>query len=90
MACGKRKNSARNFAGAPASRKKPTGGTIELILYVLLPRRNGRRDCRVCTLDKNDTNQVTFGESYVDIDKSLKIVSRIDDALKVFYEEFFA
>jgi len=30
----KGEDSARNFAGAPATRKKPTGGTIELILRI--------------------------------------------------------
>lgn len=33
VASGKGKDSVRNFAGAPATRKNSTGGTIELILY---------------------------------------------------------
>lgn len=38
VASGKGKDSARNFAGASATRKNSTGGTIELILYTSLPQ----------------------------------------------------
>jgi len=37
VASGKGKDSARNFTGAPATRKNSTGGTIELISYTSFP-----------------------------------------------------